>query len=611
MPAWIRIALLNGLASVPSISHAQSGEDTYSNPLPVTASGQLVESCADPSVIQTAGVQQGWTMFCTTDPLSSADRDSSGALVFRSLPMFSSDDLVHWTYEGPAFDRDAATASAAPPSWAAPEALFWAPEAEMISGKHYLFFGVTDLADEAGGEPGCSTDGAIGYATSNSPLGPWQAAESPLVGPRRNGEGCDFLWTYDPEVILTPDGRRFIYYGSYVGGIEVRELHVASDGSLSTYAATAVPIALPNRYEGAEVAWHDGAWWLFVSASNCCNGPQTGYAMFVGRAEDPQGPFLDRNGSSFLDGRIGGTPVLVQNGNRWVGPGHGTTIIDASGQWWMLYHAIDEGSPYFEGEVGFTRRPALLDRLDWIDGWPSVEGGPSDEPRAVPAMRERPPTTSPRSQDAVFENGEAVPELSDEFDGGALGDGWTWIRQPEDGNVEIGGGVLGLRTQDLDLYEEFNEASVLTKPMPGGGFTVEARVSLDVPPEGCCQNFVQTGLVLYGDDDNYLKLVVLSAWETRQTEFAREVSPVPDGYPRYGSTVVGPPGDWTDLRLEVRRQGGGERVTAYTRAEGQGWVEGGTWNHALGEAARIGLVSMGGPGFLARFDHVRVFRIAD
>lgn len=435
MRGWIRIALLNGLASLPGFAHAQAAAGTYSNPLPVVAGGKPVESCADPSVIQRMDGQQGWAMFCTTDPLSSADRGISGNLEFRLLPMFSSDDLVRWTYEGAAFDRDPTTATPSPPSWAASQALLWAPEAEIIDGRHYLFFGVTDLTDAASGEPGCPTDGAIGYAVSNDPMGPWEAAESPLIEPRRMGEGCDFLWTYDPEVIRTPEGRRFIYFGSYVGGIEVRELEVAADGSLFADPATTVPIALPNRYEGAEVAWHDGAWWLFVSASNCCNGPQTGYATFVGRADDPEGPFLDRNGSSFLDGRVGGTPVLVQNGNRWVGPGHGTTVVDAAGQWWMLYHAIDESTPYFDDEVGFTRRPALLDRLDWIEGWPMVAGGPSDEMRSAPITRGQGTTSSQPVPDVPIDDGRAIPELSDEFQGAALGDSWSWIRQREDGMV--------------------------------------------------------------------------------------------------------------------------------------------------------------------------------
>jgi arabinan endo-1,5-alpha-L-arabinosidase len=38
-------------------------------------------------------------------------------------------------------------------------------------------------------------------------------------------------------------------------------------------------------------------------------------------------------------------------------------------------------------------------------------------------------------------------------------------------------------------------------------------------------------------------------------------------------------------------------------------VRGGTWVHDLGEDSRIGLVSMGGDGFTAKFAYVRVHRL--
>jgi arabinan endo-1,5-alpha-L-arabinosidase len=89
------------------------------------------------------------------------------------------------------------------------------------------------------------------------------------------------------------------------------------------------------------------------------------------------------------------------------------------------------------------------------------------------------------------------------------------------------------------------------------------------------------------------------------------LKPVPAGFPRYGNTVVGPPSDWTYLRIAVRRsRGTEERYTAYTSQDGQHWVRGGTWTHQLNQPARIGLVSMGGAGFTALFDYVRVYQLS-
>jgi arabinan endo-1,5-alpha-L-arabinosidase len=150
---------------------------------------------------------------------------------------------------------------------------------------------------------------------------------------------------------------------------------------------------------------------------------------------------------------------------------------------------------------------------------------------------------------------------------------------------------------------------VLLEDAPDQDYVVETKLSLSVPPEGCCFNYVQAGLVIYGDDDNFIKLVHVSIWETRQTEFAKEQFPVTTGYPRYGNTVGGPPGPDTWLRVAVQKIGAATTYTAYTSRDGARWVRGGTWKHDLGPDARIGLVAMGGSGFTASFDYLRVYRL--
>lgn len=103
----------------------------------------------------------------------------------------------------------------------------------------------------------------------------------------------------------------------------------------------------------------------------------------------------------------------------------------------------------------------------------------------------------------------------------------------------------------------------------------------------------------------------VSIWETRQTEFAKELAPVPSGYPRYGNTVVSSPGEWTYLRIVKRNHSGEEHYTSYISLDGLNWTRGGTWTHQFGSDAQIGLVSMGGSGFTANFDYVRVYELID
>jgi hypothetical protein len=70
------------------------------------------------------------------------------------------------------------------------------------------------------------------------------------------------------------NGRLYIFYGSYFGGISARQL---SDDGLHSDPATQVQITIANRYEGPQVVYRDGYWYLFVSATDCCRGPLTDY----------------------------------------------------------------------------------------------------------------------------------------------------------------------------------------------------------------------------------------------------------------------------------------------------------------------------------------------
>lgn len=594
LPALVLALLAGGPATtsagaVDAPAAARSTPPPYVNPLDLRdSSGRSVESCADPTVLDARDSGDGyWYLYCTTDPLSGQDRDGSGDLVFHLIPIFRSADLVHWSYVGDAFAQR--------PSWVKDDAGLWAPEIVTgPDGGFLLYFGASDT--DAGGS-------AIGVAHAEGPAGPWVDSGAPVVGPM-DARCCPGAkrWTFDPEVV-EHEGQRYLYFGSYFGGIDVVEL-TASGTAVDP--DTQVQVATDNRYEGAQVVRRGGWFYLLASATDCCRGPLTGYSVFAGRSDSPVGPFVDRDGASLMAGRTGGSVALSMNGNRWVGPGHHDVLTDFGGQQWIVYHAIDRHAPYFDGAVGFTKRPALLDPLDWVDGWPTVRAGgwasdtvqpgPAARPGQRSAYRARPPRLELPAETLG----------SDGFDGGALSGDWSWVREPAGATYEVANGVLRWRTQAGDLHQDSNSASVLTRPAPDGDYTVQVKVGLDVPAEGCCFNYVQAGLVAYGGDDAFVKLATASIWNTRQNEMAKEVPAGQPGYPRYGNTVAGPPGEHTWLRLTKRDVDGEERYTAWTSLDGESWQRGGTWTHRLGEGARIGLVAMGGEGFTAEFDDLVV-----
>lgn len=608
-------------AAVPDAAVPPDGPEPivpmYSNPIRIQIpdTDKTVENCPDPSIIR--GQKPGdtyWYLYCTSNPLHAEDKDAEGKDIFHLITMHRSEDLVNWTYVGDAFT--------AQPDWADAPQGFWAPDIQYFNDTYYLYYSSSET------KPGENTDevigaAAIGVATSDSPTGPWTHAPAPVVEPQK-APCCpdreDYRWVIDSNVVTDDEGQRWIYFGSYFGGIAVRKL--AADG-LSSDPATQLEIVSDERYEGEYVVKRDGYYYMFVSATNCCAGPLTGYSVFVGRSQSPTGPFVDREGVPFTPGRVGGTPVLSMNGNRWVGTGHNAVFTDFAGQDWIVYHAIDRNDPYRGGSpLGDfpVKRPALMDPLDWIDGWPTVRGGhfASDSPQPAPAAQPGDPGYYQVQIKPLDQPGALIPSLSDEFDGPGLGSQWTWVREPAADTFGVENGIFRFDVQAADIWTFLNSASVLTEPVPEGkDYIVETAVKLvNLPAEGCCFNYTQAGLVIYGDDDNFLKLVPFSLWDTRQIEFAKELYPVLENYPRYGNTVAGPPGETTWLRIVARVQNVTEETyTAYTSLDGNTWYRSGTWTHNLGANARIGLVSMARPEdhpeYQGHFEYLRVYELGE
>ena len=548
---------------------------SYANPLPIAlADGTNIESCPDPSIIH--GQAEGdtfWYMYCTNEIF----HDGSP---LHLIPISKSQDLVHWSYAGDVFSQM--------PAWVAPDGGLWAPDIQYFNGRYYLYYAVSSSTI-----PGS----AIFVATSETPTGPWAATGVPVVAPSAMRK------TIDPAVVADDKGMRYIFFGTFEGGIAARAL--SFDG-LTSLPETEIQITAPDRYEAPYVVKHDGYYYLFVSASDCCRGPLTGYAVFAGRSQNILGPYVDADGVSLLDTRVGGTPALAMNGNRFVGPGHNAIVTDASGQDWMLYHAVDLNKPYFAN--GWTRRPVMLDAIDWVNGWPRVrnQNGPSDKPQPAPVVvsgAANPHTLSPAPQDIA---GALISSLSDDFNNSVLSSQWSWIRPPAPSAYGASGGTFRFDTQAGALYVGSNNVSILTEPTPSGDFVLETKIVTSVPLAGD-HSFVQGGVLIYGDDDNYVKLVDVAIGTTRQIEFGKQTSHVPAGYPQYGSTLLASPSDSTYLRI-VRRasSNGGELYTAYSSVDGSNWQRGGTWTHTLGTQARIGLISMNGAGFSTYFDYVRV-----
>ncbi|MFC7624347.1 family 43 glycosylhydrolase [Microlunatus sp. GCM10028923] len=371
---------------------------TFANPV----GGETIPNFADPTMIR--GRDGYWYAYATGDPLFPGDH-------YRKLMIARSADLVQWEYVDDVFTEQTEPRYDGLGDGA--NRLYWAPDIEYVDGRYLLYYSyVVNAGDDRHWR-------AIGVATAAAPEGPWTDSGAYVTGPEtwEPVPGTE-AWrnVIDPEVVATPDGTRYLYYGSVDGGVRVVPL--SADGL--TAVGEPVQVTLENRYEAAHLVHRDGYYYLFLSAiGGCCAGPASGYPVQVGRARTPLGPFLDRDGHSVLGRHAGGTPVQVPTGNRWVSVGHNTLATDLAGQPRLVTHAIDRHNPYLQGTL--SRRQLVISRLDWVDGWPTTNGGRGllDGPQPAPSL---------------------IATTADAFEDGALSPrvwqpapGWTVDREPAGG----------------------------------------------------------------------------------------------------------------------------------------------------------------------------------
>ena len=550
-------------APFPPLAAAQR----YANPLPIQLpDGSNMVSCPDPSIIrsQVAG-DDAWYMYCTNDVFQ--DR----GLVHR-MAISRSTDLVNWTYLTDVFP--------VLPSFLPDNAGLWAPDIQYFNGNYYLYYAAS--ITQQGGP-------AIFAAISDHPGGPFTAIANPVVPAERMSDGS---WrdVIDPA-IASEGGQHYIFYGSFNGGTSARLL---SDDGLSTVAGSEVQLSPSNRYEASYIIQRQGYYYLFLSAGTCCSGAGSGYGVFVARSSHLLGPYLDKDGISLTDPRVGGTPVLMMNGNRWLGPGHNAVVTDPSGQDWMLYHAVDATNPTIPG--AWTRRPAMLDPIDWSDGWPSVRSGAgaSDQIEPAPATSAGMPllTDPAAAQDSM---GPLLSAYSDEFEGSKFTAPWSWLHSSPRGTALLQGGAFSFATQPGNMTDTRHDAALLSEATPSGDFVVETKLGNNLPDTGQL-NSIESGLVLYQDDTHFLKLTLQSIGSTRQLEFALKNGDT------CGRAYLASAAAETWLRIARH----GDLYTSYSSHDGVSWTRGPGWHLPTTAKARIALISAGGTGYLSRFEYLRV-----
>lgn len=263
---------------------------------------------------------------------------------YHLVPVLKSQDLVNWTYQSNAFQRK--------PSWK-PQGGIWAPDVTEVDGKYLMYYSFSTWGDS---NPG------IGLAIADKPEGPFtdqgKVFDSKDVGVSNS---------IDP-FFMEENGVKYLFWGSFHGLYAVR---LSEDGRHPV--GEKVQVAF-NHLEGVYIHKRNGFYYLFGSEGSCCEGANSSYRVKVGRSSQLMGPYVDKSGSKLVDGPFGELILRGNDGSEgFAGTGHNAEIItDDKGTDWFLYHGMLKSKALLSN--GSNRRSLLLDKINWVNEWPQIQG---------------------------------------------------------------------------------------------------------------------------------------------------------------------------------------------------------------------------------------------
>jgi PKD repeat protein/glucose/arabinose dehydrogenase/type 1 glutamine amidotransferase len=158
---------------------------------------------------------------------------------------------------------------------------------------------------------------------------------------------------------------------------------------------------------------------------------------------------------------------------------------------------------------------------------------------------------------------------SDGFDGPLDRAKWSVLRENQD--LSVSGGSLHIPTALAEIYGGDNATpvpNIVSQPMPSGPWQATTKVTL-----AARSAYQQAGLVLYGDDDNYAKMMLQGRGtndaNARIFQFIREDKGVPN---EVGDSNTANLGAAFPDTAYVRLSSDGTHVTASYSADGLSWT---------------------------------------
>jgi arabinan endo-1,5-alpha-L-arabinosidase len=274
------------------------------------------------------------------------------------ITVYSSKDRATWKKEKPVFSQAPEWAVKTIPGY---RGHTWAPDISFHNGLYYLYYSVSAF----GKNTSC-----IGLATNktlnpSSPDFKWQDHGKVI----QSVPGRDDWNAIDPNLVRDEKGVPWMAFGSFWHGIKLVRLSedgasVASPEEWYTVASRSRNPVLPDSVagdaaiEGPFIFRKDNYYYLFVSWDYCCRGEKSTYKVMVGRSQQVQGPYVDRDGVPM---NLGGGSLVVEGDREWNGAGHSATVT-FDGVDYLVFHGYDAADG--------GRSKLRIGKISWINGWP-------------------------------------------------------------------------------------------------------------------------------------------------------------------------------------------------------------------------------------------------
>ena len=216
---------------------------------------------------------------------------------------------------------------------------FWAPDVIYMNNAYYLYYSCSTFG---------SSRSAIGVAKSASLN---DSAWTDLGMVVSSDGSSTAINAIDPGLFKDDDGKVYMVYGSWFGGIGMVEIDsvtgMATTGTKHLYGGSHQSIEAANLIKEGDY------YYLIVNRGICCQGVKSTYYITVGRADSVQGPYTGWN-------------TLLSTSDRYIGPGHFSPLYDSCATYASIH--------YYDKNANGASKLDIL-RLTFVDGWPRLSRG--------------------------------------------------------------------------------------------------------------------------------------------------------------------------------------------------------------------------------------------